>query len=147
MLYHVPTNYPADSGHRHVYWKDLSRDIAARNIGQRRRRQKGITYNKYCKLYIFYVSRDITRNFFPYHRSRMGKQINRNSYLRYMCNLFSLHQTWSQYGSNYSLHTPDDALYVYECVELELGLLFTDDDKKYNCPIHLHCDKGNKSRY
>lgn len=56
-------------------------------------------------------------------------------------------QTWSQHGSNYSLHTPDDALYVYECVELELGLLFTDDDKKYNCPIHLHCDKGNKSRY
>ncbi|XP_024872573.1 nuclear pore complex protein Nup88 [Temnothorax curvispinosus] len=56
-------------------------------------------------------------------------------------------KTWSQYGSSYSLHTPDDALYVYECVELELGLLFTDDDKKYNCPIHLHCDKGNKSRY
>ncbi|XP_050445936.1 nuclear pore complex protein Nup88 [Cataglyphis hispanica] len=56
-------------------------------------------------------------------------------------------KTWSQYGSNYSLHTPDDALYVYECVELELGLLFTDDDKKYNCPIHLHCDKSNKSRY
>ncbi|XP_011161716.1 nuclear pore complex protein Nup88 [Solenopsis invicta] len=56
-------------------------------------------------------------------------------------------KTWSQYGSNYSLHTPDDALYVYECVELELGLLFTDEDKKYNCPIHLHCDKGNKSRY
>ncbi|XP_018337042.1 PREDICTED: nuclear pore complex protein Nup88 [Trachymyrmex septentrionalis] len=56
-------------------------------------------------------------------------------------------KTWSQYGSNYSLHTPDDALYVYECVELELGLLFTDDDKKYNCPIHLHYDKGNKSRY
>ncbi|XP_011873119.1 PREDICTED: nuclear pore complex protein Nup88 [Vollenhovia emeryi] len=56
-------------------------------------------------------------------------------------------KTWSQYGSNYSLHTPDNALYVYECVELELGLLFTDDDKKYNCPIHLHCDKDNKSRY
>ncbi|XP_072753706.1 nuclear pore complex protein Nup88 isoform X3 [Anoplolepis gracilipes] len=56
-------------------------------------------------------------------------------------------KTWSQYGSNFSLHTPDDALYVYECVELELGLLFTDDDKKYNCPIHLHCDKSNKSRY
>ncbi|XP_067208028.1 nuclear pore complex protein Nup88 [Linepithema humile] len=56
-------------------------------------------------------------------------------------------KTWSQYGSTYSLHTPDDALYVYECVELELGLLFTDDDKKYNCPVHLHCDKGNKSRY
>ncbi|XP_032682872.1 nuclear pore complex protein Nup88 [Odontomachus brunneus] len=56
-------------------------------------------------------------------------------------------KTWSQYGSNYSLHTPDDALYVYECVELELGLLFTDDDKKYNCTIYLHGDKGNKSRY
>ncbi|EFN85322.1 Nuclear pore complex protein Nup88 [Harpegnathos saltator] len=56
-------------------------------------------------------------------------------------------KTWSQYGSTYSLHTPDDALYVYECVELELGLLFTDDDKKYNCPVYLHGDKGNKSRY
>lgn len=56
-------------------------------------------------------------------------------------------KTWSQCGSTYSLHTPDDALYVYECVELELGLLFTDEDKKYNCPIHLHSDKGNKSRY
>ncbi|XP_014468354.1 PREDICTED: nuclear pore complex protein Nup88 [Dinoponera quadriceps] len=56
-------------------------------------------------------------------------------------------KTWSQYGSNYSLHTPDDALYVFECVELELGLLFTDDDKKYNCPVYLHGDKGNKSRY
>ncbi|KAG7196705.1 hypothetical protein KM043_016035 [Ampulex compressa] len=56
-------------------------------------------------------------------------------------------KTWSQYGSTYSLHTPEDALYVYECVEMELGLLLTDDDKKYNCPIHLHQDKGNKSRY
>ncbi|KAK2580825.1 hypothetical protein KPH14_005907 [Odynerus spinipes] len=56
-------------------------------------------------------------------------------------------KTWSQYGSTYSLHTPEDALYIYECIEMELGLLFTDDDKKYNCPIHLHNDKGNKSRY
>ncbi|XP_054004714.1 nuclear pore complex protein Nup88 isoform X1 [Hylaeus anthracinus] len=56
-------------------------------------------------------------------------------------------RTWSQYGSNHSLHTPDEALYVYECVEIELGLFFTDTDKKYNCPIHLRCDKDNKSRY
>ncbi|XP_015177181.1 PREDICTED: nuclear pore complex protein Nup88 isoform X2 [Polistes dominula] len=56
-------------------------------------------------------------------------------------------KTWSQYGSSYSLHTPDDALYIFECIEMELGLFFTDDDKKYNCPIYVHNDKGNKSRY
>ena len=54
---------------------------------------------------------------------------------------------WSQYGSTYSLYTPDEALYVYECVEIELGLFFADTDEKYSCPIHLRCDKGNKSRY
>ncbi|KAI4497312.1 hypothetical protein M0802_007559, partial [Mischocyttarus mexicanus] len=56
-------------------------------------------------------------------------------------------KTWSQYGSSYSLHTPEDALYIFECIEMELGLFFTDDDKKYNCPIYVHNDKGNKSRY
>ncbi|XP_047367265.1 nuclear pore complex protein Nup88 [Vespa velutina] len=56
-------------------------------------------------------------------------------------------KTWSQYGSTYSLHTPEDALYIYECIEMELGLFFTDNDKKYNCPIYVHNDKGNKSRY
>lgn len=56
-------------------------------------------------------------------------------------------KTWSQYGSTYSLHTPEDELYIYECIEMELGLFFDDDDKKYSCPIHLHSDKGNKSRY
>ncbi|XP_076245766.1 nuclear pore complex protein Nup88 [Calliopsis andreniformis] len=56
-------------------------------------------------------------------------------------------RTWSQYGSTYSLHTPDEALYVYECVEIELGLFFTNTDEKYSCPIHLRYDKGNKSRY
>lgn len=49
MLYHVPANYPTDSGHRHVHWKDLSRDTIARNIGRRGQqgRQKGMAYNKY----------------------------------------------------------------------------------------------------
>ncbi|XP_076640324.1 nuclear pore complex protein Nup88 isoform X1 [Colletes latitarsis] len=56
-------------------------------------------------------------------------------------------RAWSQYSSTYSLRIPDDALYVYECVEIELGLFFADNDEKYNCPIHLRCDKGNKSRY
>ncbi|XP_063975939.1 nuclear pore complex protein Nup88 [Diachasmimorpha longicaudata] len=56
-------------------------------------------------------------------------------------------KTWSQYGSTYSLHTPDDALFVFEEVEMELGLLFTATDKKYRCPINLHRDKGNKLRY
>lgn len=56
-------------------------------------------------------------------------------------------QTWSQYGSTYSLHTPEEALYIYECVEIELGLFFADNDEKYNCPIHLRWDKDNKSRY
>ncbi|KOC65343.1 Nuclear pore complex protein Nup88 [Habropoda laboriosa] len=54
-------------------------------------------------------------------------------------------KTW--YGSTYNFHTPEEALYVYECVEIELGLFFTDNDEKYNCPIHLCSDKGNKSRY
>ncbi|XP_058806614.1 nuclear pore complex protein Nup88 [Phymastichus coffea] len=56
-------------------------------------------------------------------------------------------KSWSQYGSTYSLHTPEEALYVYECVELELGLFYTDSDKKYSCPIHLHADPENRSRY
>ncbi|XP_043276601.1 nuclear pore complex protein Nup88 isoform X2 [Venturia canescens] len=56
-------------------------------------------------------------------------------------------QTRSVYGSTYSLHTPVDALFVVECVELELGLLYSEQDRKYSCPIHLHSDKGNKSRY
>ncbi|KAK1117799.1 hypothetical protein K0M31_015734 [Melipona bicolor] len=56
-------------------------------------------------------------------------------------------KTWSQYGSTCSLHMPEEALYVYECVEIELGLFFADDDEKYNCPIHLRADKDNKSRY
>ncbi|OAD55069.1 Nuclear pore complex protein Nup88 [Eufriesea mexicana] len=52
-----------------------------------------------------------------------------------------------QYDSTYSLYKREEALYVYECVEIELGLFFTDNDEKYNCPIHLRCDRGNKSRY
>ncbi|XP_046589711.1 nuclear pore complex protein Nup88 [Neodiprion lecontei] len=55
--------------------------------------------------------------------------------------------SWSQYGSTFSLHTPEDALYVYECVEMELGLGFWDIEKKYSCPVHLHVDRGNSSRY
>ncbi|XP_012288846.1 nuclear pore complex protein Nup88 isoform X2 [Orussus abietinus] len=56
-------------------------------------------------------------------------------------------KTWSERGSTYSLHTPDDALFVFECVEMELGLFFKDNDKKYSCSIHLHSDKSNRSRY
>ncbi|XP_076181776.1 nuclear pore complex protein Nup88 isoform X2 [Ptiloglossa arizonensis] len=56
-------------------------------------------------------------------------------------------RTWSQCSTTYVLRTPEEALYVYECVEIELGLFFADTDEKYNCPIHLHCDKGNKYRY
>lgn len=55
-------------------------------------------------------------------------------------------KSWSQYGSTYSLHTPDDALFVFEEVEMELGLLFTDNDNKYRCPINLHRDRGNELR-
>ncbi|XP_076645956.1 nuclear pore complex protein Nup88 [Halictus rubicundus] len=54
---------------------------------------------------------------------------------------------WSQSSSMFSAHTSDHALYVYECVEIELGLFYADNDKKYNCPIHIRCDKSNKSRY
>ncbi|OXU27941.1 hypothetical protein TSAR_010338, partial [Trichomalopsis sarcophagae] len=56
-------------------------------------------------------------------------------------------KTWSQYGSTYSLHTPEEALYVYECVEMELGLFYNDNDSKYTCPINLHGDRENRSRY
>ncbi|XP_069683865.1 nuclear pore complex protein Nup88 isoform X2 [Periplaneta americana] len=55
--------------------------------------------------------------------------------------------SWSQYGSTYSLHTPDIALYVFESVELELGLALDDDDDTYTCPIHLHHDNSTDSRY
>lgn len=55
-------------------------------------------------------------------------------------------QSWSQYDSTYNLYTPEEALYVYECVEIELGLFFADEDEKYNCPIHIRADKGNRSR-
>ncbi|XP_024942757.1 nuclear pore complex protein Nup88 [Cephus cinctus] len=44
-------------------------------------------------------------------------------------------------------NTPKDALYIYEIIEMELGLLYREEDKKYTCPINLHSDKGNKSRY
>lgn len=43
--------------------------------------------------------------------------------------------------------TTGDTLFVFESVEMELGLLFTDNDRKYKCPIHLHRDRENKSRY
>ncbi|KAG9436552.1 nuclear pore complex protein Nup88 [Apis mellifera carnica] len=56
-------------------------------------------------------------------------------------------KSWSQYDSTYNLYTPEEALYVYECVEIELGLFFADEDEKYNCPIHIRADKGNRSRY
>ena len=55
-------------------------------------------------------------------------------------------QTWSDYGSTYSLHTPEEALFVYECVEMELGLCYSDADKKYTCPIHLHADREKRAR-
>ncbi|XP_023725577.1 nuclear pore complex protein Nup88 isoform X3 [Cryptotermes secundus] len=55
--------------------------------------------------------------------------------------------SWSQYGSTYNLHTPDVALYVFESVELELGLALDDDDDTYTCPIYLHHDSGTVSRY
>ncbi|XP_014296853.1 nuclear pore complex protein Nup88 [Microplitis demolitor] len=60
---------------------------------------------------------------------------------------FDRKKTWSEYGSNYSLHTPDDGLFVFETIEMQLGLLFSDNDKKYNCFINLHRDRGNKGRY
>ncbi|XP_012253923.2 nuclear pore complex protein Nup88 [Athalia rosae] len=55
--------------------------------------------------------------------------------------------SWTQYRSNISLQTPEDALFVYECVEMELGLSTNRDEKKYSCPVHLHVDRGNSSRY
>ncbi|XP_076750215.1 nuclear pore complex protein Nup88 [Xylocopa sonorina] len=55
-------------------------------------------------------------------------------------------EAW-QYDSSYDRRIRKEALYVYECVEIELGLFFADNDEKYNCPIHLRSDKCNKSRY
>ncbi|KAL7307671.1 hypothetical protein TKK_0000353 [Trichogramma kaykai] len=57
-------------------------------------------------------------------------------------------RTWSQYGSTYSLHTPDEALYVYECIEMELGLCYSADDASlYSCQINLHADRERRNRY
>ncbi|KAH0546993.1 hypothetical protein KQX54_016609 [Cotesia glomerata] len=56
-------------------------------------------------------------------------------------------KSWSEYGSNYSLHTPDDGLFVFETIEMQLGLLYNDSDKKYSCLINLNRDRGNKGRY
>ncbi|XP_026668157.1 nuclear pore complex protein Nup88-like [Ceratina calcarata] len=56
--------------------------------------------------------------------------------------------TTTQYNYTSNCQTSEkDALYVYEYAEIELGLSFGDNDEKYNCPIHLRSDKGNKSRY
>lgn len=49
--------------------------------------------------------------------------------------------------NNNSLNKTESTLLVFEIVEIELGLLYNDNDKKYTCPIKLHLDRGNKSRY
>lgn len=84
----------------------------------------------------------ITHNLLGEDISYKNLKLINSMYLINICGF----QTWSQYGSTYNFHTPEDALYVYECVEIDLGLFFADNDEKYNCPIHLHADKHNKSR-
>lgn len=42
---------------------------------------------------------------------------------------------------------PDKSLYVFESVELELGLATTADSKDYCCPIFLHKDPANIGSY
>lgn len=42
---------------------------------------------------------------------------------------------------------PDKSLYVFECIELELGLSLNDVDLGHTCPIFFHHDEVNKMRY
>lgn len=41
----------------------------------------------------------------------------------------------------------DRSLYVFETVELELGLTTTEMETNYRCPIFLHKDESNPGRY
>ncbi|XP_067015335.2 nuclear pore complex protein Nup88 [Anabrus simplex] len=56
-------------------------------------------------------------------------------------------RSWSRCGSTYSLHTPDVALFVLECVELELGITLDDDSDTVTCPIHLRRHAVTNKRY
>lgn len=38
-------------------------------------------------------------------------------------------------------------MYVFERIELELGLAITDSDTSYSCPIFIHPDDSIKNRY
>lgn len=46
-----------------------------------------------------------------------------------------------------NLQLPDKSLYIFESVELELGLVTTVDSKDFCCPIFLHKDPANVSSY
>lgn len=48
---------------------------------------------------------------------------------------------------SYSIHPSDKVLYVFESIELELGISVSDSDCAYSCPIFLHPDQSTKGRY
>lgn len=45
-----------------------------------------------------------------------------------------------------SVKSADRSLYVFESLELELGLTMA-EEKDFSCPIFLHRDESNSSRY
>ncbi|KAK7873136.1 hypothetical protein R5R35_006360 [Gryllus longicercus] len=56
-------------------------------------------------------------------------------------------KSWSQFDSRFSSQSPTVALYVLECVELELGLTLDDEVNSLTCPIHLHRHPVTNDRY
>lgn len=45
------------------------------------------------------------------------------------------------------IENPDKALFVFECLELELGLAIAAQDVEYSCPILLHKNLGKVGHY
>lgn len=45
------------------------------------------------------------------------------------------------------MHPAEKVLYVFEIIELELGISVTDSDNAYSCPIFIHPDDSTKGRY
>lgn len=119
VFYYVFTNYPTGRSHSRMYRQNLSRNFNEREFG-RRWEESETSIHTFSLLRVAHDDNSST--------------------------VFSFQQTWSQYGSTFSLHTPEEALYVYECVEMELGLFYNDNDSKYTCPINLHGDRENRSR-
>ncbi|GLV38395.1 members only [Carabus blaptoides fortunei] len=48
---------------------------------------------------------------------------------------------------NYTIYPTNKVVFVFERIELELGLAMTDSSSSYSCPIFIHQDESIKSRY